>query len=231
MLISSTLSRLTLILLVSATLFSASVTSNAQPTDQTITSNKISSLELGKKLEVGDVVFIRIPIPPFTEVASTTRSWTNHVGIVVDVSGKEPQIAESRFPLSGQTSWSHFVKRSDMGRVAITRLPAPLDIDQQSKLKHAVQVRKGIFYDTGFDLHSHKQFCSRYVREVLQEAAHVELGQVEKFSTLLKNNPQANQKFWRKWFFGNIPWERETVTPASLLRDDKMHVVFDGRVI
>lgn len=61
----------------------------------------MSKLDLGKKLEIGDVVFIRIPIPPFTEVASTTASWTNHVGIVVDVSGKEPLIAESRFPLSG----------------------------------------------------------------------------------------------------------------------------------
>lgn len=115
--------------------------------------------------------------------------------------------------------------------MAITRLPTPLDAIQQAKLTLAVAERKGIFYDTGFDLHSHKQFCSRYVREVLQEAVNVELGKVENFSTLLKDNPQANQKFWRSWFFGSIPWQRETVTPASLLRDEKMHIVFDGRAI
>ena len=188
-------------------------------------------IDLGKKLEVGDVVFVRIPFAPFTEVAKTTMGWTNHVGIVVDVSGKEPLVAESRFPLSGQTTWSKFVKRSDKGRVAITRLPIPLDATQQAKLTLAVAQRKGIFYDTGFDLHSHKQFCSRYVREVLQEAVNVELGKVENFSTLLKDNPQANQQFWRSWFFGSIPWQRETVTPASLLRDKKMHIVFDGRAI
>ena len=59
-------------------------------------SAQTSILELGKELQVGDVVFIRIPKPPFTKVADTTSSWTNHVGIVSDISGKEPVIAESR---------------------------------------------------------------------------------------------------------------------------------------
>ena len=184
--------------------------------------------ELGNKLEIGDVVFIRIPKPPFTKVATTTLSWTNHVGIVTDVSGAEPVIAESRVPLSGETTWSKFVKRSDAGRVAITRLPIPLDALQQLKLKQAVTARQNIPYDTGFNLHSRWQFCSRYVREVLQEAAGVELGEVKKFSSLLQQNPQADLRFWKVWYFGQIPWKRETVTPASLLRDGRMQVVFDG---
>jgi hypothetical protein len=99
---------------------------------------------------------------------------------------------------------------------------------QQAKLKEAATEREGILYDTGFDLHSHRQFCSRFVREVLQEAAGVELGEVENFSTLLQRNPQADQRFWQMWYFGHIPWQRETVTPASLLRDGRMRIVFDG---
>jgi len=195
---------------------------------QAANSPQTSILELGKELQVGDVVFIRIPKPPFTKVADTTSSWTNHVGIVSDISGKEPVIAESRVPVSGETSWSKFVQRSDNGRVAVTRLPVPLDMQQQSKLRAAVAARSGIIYDTGFDLHSKRQFCSRYVREVLDEAAGVKLGEVENFSTLLKRNPQADQTFWKVWYFGNIPWQRETVTPASLLQDGRMRVVFDG---
>jgi len=195
---------------------------------QAANSPQTSILELGKELQVGDVVFIRIPKPPFTKVADTTSSWTNHVGIVSDISGKEPVIAESRVPVSGETSWSKFVQRSDNGRVAVTRLPVPLDKQQQSKLRAAVAARRGIIYDTGFDLHSKWQFCSRYVREVLDEAAGVKLGEVENFSTLLKHNPQADQTFWKVWYFGNIPWQRETVTPASLLQDGRMRVVFDG---
>jgi hypothetical protein len=207
----------------SAALISMSALGNAQPAMQ-----QMNLHDLGKQLEVGDVVFIRIPKPPFTKVATTTSSWTNHVGIVTDVSGAEPVIAESRVPLSGETTWSKFVKRSDEGWVAITRLHMPLDVQQQFKLKRAATLRQGIWYDTGFDLHSNRQFCSRYVREVLQEAAGVELGEVENFSTLLQHNPQADQRFWKVWYFGQIPWQRETVTPASLLRDGKMRVVFDG---
>lgn len=200
----------------------------AWPTQQETPSAQISSSELGNQLEVGDVVFIRISKQPFTNVSDTTSSWTNHVGIATDVSGAEPVIAESRVPLSGETTWSRFVKRSEMGRVAVTRLPSPLDAQQQDRLRRAVASRRGILYDTGFDLHSPRQFCSRYVREVLQEAAGVDLGEVEDFSTLLKRNPQADQRFWKVWYFGHIPWQRQTVTPASLLRDGRMRVVFDG---
>ena len=184
--------------------------------------------ELAKQLQVGDVVFIRIPRAPFTKVADATSSWTNHVGIVSDVSGKEPVISESRVPLSGETSWSKFVQRSDKGRVAVTRLPVPLDAQQQRKLRKSVAAKRGILYDTGFDLDSKKQFCSRYVREVVDEATGVKLGEVEDFSTLLKRNPQADQEFWKVWYFGDIPWQRKTVTPASLLQDGRMRVVFDG---
>jgi len=198
-----------------------SVQQDAKPTQTSLS-------QLGQQLQVGDVVFIRIPKAPFTKVADSTLSWTNHVGIVTDVSGKEPVVSESRVPVSGDTTWSKFVKRSDHGRVAVTRLATPLDQQQQDKLKTAISVRQGILYDTGFDLNSKRQFCSRYVREVLQESVGVQLGEVEDFTTLLKRNPQADQQFWKMWYFGDIPWERKTVTPASLLNDAKLHVVFDG---
>ena len=184
--------------------------------------------DLGARLKVGDAVFIRIPLLPFRKVADTTSSWTNHVGIVVDTSGAEPLIAESRVPFSGTTSWSRFVRRSDGGRVALARLKADLDPDEQEHLRQAARKRYGILYDTGFNLHSRRQFCSRFVREVLHEAKGVQLGEVESFSTLLARNPQADQKFWRVWYFGSIPWQRETVTPASLLRDDRLEIYFDG---
>jgi len=185
---------------------------------------------LGSQLQVGDVVFIRIPFLPFRKVADTTTTWTNHVGIVVDVSGSEPMIAESKVPFSAATTWTRFTRRSDSGRVALARLKGGLNGDQRRLLAQAAAKRYGILYDTGFNLHSRRQFCSRYVREVLDEATGVKLGEVENFAALLQRNPQADQKFWRVWYFGAIPWQRETVTPASLLRDGSLDVYFDGYV-
>ena len=183
---------------------------------------------LGRSLAVGDIVFIRIGAYPFRKVAEATGSWTNHVGLVLDVSGPEPLIGESRFPFSGTTTLSRFVARSAGGRVAVMRLPTPLTDTQQHAVVAAAGRRANVFYDTGFDLHSRRQFCSRYVREVLREAADVDVGTVEDFHTLLVHAPDADVGFWRAWYFGSIPWQRETVTPASVLRTPGLATVFDG---
>ncbi|MCK9689343.1 YebB family permuted papain-like enzyme [Scleromatobacter humisilvae] len=186
---------------------------------------------LAKSLQVGDIVFTRIGFYPFRKVAEATGTWTNHVGIVLDVSGSEPVIGESRFPFSGSTTLSRFVARSAGGRVAVMRLPTPLTQAQQIAIVAAAAQREHVFYDTGFDAHSHRQFCSRYVREVLQQAAGVEVGQVETFEQLLASAPQADIGFWRVWYFGSIPWRRETVTPASVLHTPGLKTVYDGVAI
>jgi hypothetical protein len=184
--------------------------------------------ELGRALAVGDIVFTRIGAYPFRKVAEATGTWTNHVGIVLDVSGTDPVIGESRFPFSGTTTLSRFVARSAGGRVAVMRLPTPLTSAQQAAIVAAAAQREHVFYDTGFNMHSHRQFCSRYVREVLQQGAGVDVGAVENFETLLAHAPQADVGFWRVWYFGSIPWQRETVTPASVLHSPGLMTIFDG---
>jgi len=183
-----------------------------------------------QQLQVGDLVFIRVTALPFRKVAAATGSWTNHVGVVIDTSGAEPVIGESTFPVSKATPLTRFVARSEDGRVAVTRLATALTDAQRAQIRGAAEARMGIGYDTGFDLHSRRQFCSRYAREVLVEATGTAVGEVETFAHLLERNPEAGLGFWRVWYFGRIPWTRETVTPASLLQSTQLRSVFDGRV-
>jgi hypothetical protein len=183
---------------------------------------------LASDMRVGDLVFIRVGARPFLEVANATSSWTNHVGIVVDTSGAEPVIGESTFPLSRRTPLSRFIARSVGARVAITRLASEPTSEQRLQVAVSAGRRLGIPYDTGFDLHSRRQFCSRYVREVLLEATGQSIGEIETFSELLAKQPGANLGFWRAWYFGSIPWERRTVTPASVLRSPTLRTLFDG---
>lgn len=183
---------------------------------------------LARSLRVGDIVFTRIGAYPFRKVAEATGTWTNHVGIVLDVSGAEPTIGESRFPFSGSTTLSRFVARSAGSRVAVMRLPTPLTPAQQVAIVAAAAQREHVFYDTGFEARSHRQFCSRYVREVLQQGAGADVGQVETFKQLLASAPQSDVGFWRVWYFGSIPWQRETVTPASVLHTPGLRTIFDG---
>ncbi|MBY4801136.1 YebB family permuted papain-like enzyme [Burkholderia cepacia] len=179
--------------------------------------------------EIDDVVFIRVTVRPFLEVANATRSWTNHVGIVVGERDGEPLVAESTFPLSRVTTMSRFLARSDRGACVIARLKQPLDAEQRRRLVDAAMRRTGVVYDTGFNLASRRQFCSRFVREVVRDATQIVLGDVETFDTLLRRNPDHPLGFWRIWYLGRIPWQRRTVTPASLLESDALRVVADTR--
>ena len=201
----------------------------ADPTTPTPTRLPLSTL--AGSMQVGDVVFIRVTARPFLEVAAATGSWTNHVGVVVDVSGAEPLIGESTFPLSRTTPLSRFVARSEEGRVAVSRLSAGMTAAQQQSVSAAAARRHGMAYDTGFNLHSDRQFCSRYVREVMAEATGVSLGEVETFAQLLARRPEADTGFWRAWYLGSIPWQRETVTPAAVLHSAALRPLFDGAVV
>jgi hypothetical protein len=186
--------------------------------------------ELASRVVIGDLVFIDVPITPFRKVAEATLSWTNHVGVVVDTSAAEPLIAESTFPKSRTGPLSRFVARSAAGRVAVRRLSAPIDSGQQQAIARAARDRLGVRYDTGFDLDSRGQFCSRFAREVLMEGTGITVGEVERFAQLLNRNPQVDLAFWKIWYFGQIPWQRRTVTPANLLESPRLQTVFDGRV-
>src|SRR5579872_4067695 len=88
--------------------------------------------ELASTMRVGDLVFIRIRLPPFGAIASATGTWTNHVGIVIDFNRSGPIIAESRVPLSRRTTLGAYVRRSEDGRVAVLRLPRALT-DQEAE--------------------------------------------------------------------------------------------------
>jgi hypothetical protein len=184
--------------------------------------------ELEGLLREGDVVFTRIPHAPFTQIADATGTWTNHVGIVVGFNRFGAVIAESRVPLSCRTLFAFFARRSAQGRVAVLRPHQALSEGEIRRLQIAVRRRLGRFYDTGFNIRSRRQFCSRFVREVLQESTGIEVGGIETFRDLLARNPRADLRLWKLWYFGHIPWERTTVTPASLYASPALRVVFDG---
>jgi hypothetical protein len=173
----------------------------------------------------GDLVFIRVRTPLFMQVADATGSWTNHVGVVIDNAGT---VAESRFPLSGTTTLKRFIRRSAGGRVAIGRLRRALSPLERKLIAMAARRRVGVVYDTGFNLDSRRQFCSRFACEVIGEATGERLGKVETFSELLDAQPGTPLWFWTLWYFGRIPWHRQTITPASVLRSPALERVLDG---
>jgi hypothetical protein len=176
-------------------------------------------------LKVGDVVFIRIPVGLFLKVAEASNSWSNHVGIIVGHDGTDWVVAESCVPWVRRRRFRDFVARSAEGHFIVRRLDRALTDSEQEKLRAAADRRMGLLYHTGFAFRSKRQFCSKFVYEVLAEACGEEIGEIETFATLLARNPQTSLRFWRVWYFGRIPWQRETITPDSLLRSPRLLTV------
>lgn len=179
-------------------------------------------------LEVGDIVFTCVAAFLFQSISKASLCWSNHVGIIVGHNGKDYLVAESRVPLSQTTTLTKFVKRSQHKHYAIKRLTTPLTEQQKLAIFKQVPARLNILYHTGFKFDSKLQFCSKFVYEIYRDALQIELGKVETFNDLINRNPNANLTFWKLWFFGKIPWQRRTVTPASLWFCPKLTTIYDS---
>lgn len=178
--------------------------------------------------EVGDVVFTSIGNLLFRQVSAASACWTNHVGIIIGHDGEDYIVAESKVPLSQTTTLKKFIERSVDGRYGIRRLSGGLTDEQKQAIVEQVPGRLKVLYHTGFKYESPRQFCSKFVFDIYRDALSIPVGKVETFDTLLSNNPQARLQFWHLWFLGSIPWERKTVTPASMWFYPELISVFNS---
>lgn len=168
------------------------------------------------KYETGDIVFTSIGAALFGQISAASQCWCNHVGIIVGHNGDDYLVAESRIPLSTVTTFTRFINRSHEQRYAVRRLAGGLTTEQKLSLVEKVPGHLNKLYHTGFKYHSSRQFCSKFVFDIYKEALSIPVGEIETFEQLLHSNPSAPLTFWKLWFLGSIPWERKTVTPASL---------------
>ena len=209
------------LLLSSLVFLSLGVSAQAKIDDSTYAS------VLARHPQVGDVVFTRIGGPIFSRVAATTQSWTSHVGIIVDDTQGNLIVAESGIPVVRKTPLRRFLDRSEDGQFSIRRLTTPPNEYQKRVMLSAADRQLGTFYSLGFDLEGSGTFCSKFVHDIVFESTQMNLGRVETFDHLLHANPDAPLGFWKMWFFGSIPWERTTITPASELVSPLLKVVID----
>ena len=177
-------------------------------------------------LEVGDVIFTSIGTELFRQIASASQCWSNHVGMIIGHDGNDYLIAESRVPLSTTTTLSRFIARSSDKRYGVRRLASHLTNEQKNALVAEVPPRLNKFYHTGFKYESSRQFCSKFVFDIYQSALSIHIGEIETFHELLSKNPNAKLNFWKLWFIGQIPWERTTVTPASLWHHPELSLIY-----
>lgn len=184
-------------------------------------------MELKDRVNVGDIIFIAIDNFLYRRVSAFTNSWTSHVGFVYEKSEDGIIVAESTVPWSKKTKLEDFLRRSKSGKFSIKRLKKPLHTEECIKLKVATDKRLNKLYHTGFKYYSKRTFCSKFIYDIYREALNVSIGELESFNDLLAKNPDTKKSFWRTWYFGVIPYERVTVTPASQYESPLLDTVIE----
>lgn len=196
-------------------------------------SNKESELcaQVRQHAQAGDLIFLSIDSFLFHQVALATSTWTSHVGVVLpDSKGNSLLVYESKVPFSTATPLCDYIARTADNKVAVMRPLQPLQPEELEKLVAEANARLNVPYHTGFDYDSSwRTFCSKFVYDLFQKIGR-EVGQLETFADLIEKNPEGNIEFWKKWFMGEIPLQRRTVTPVSQLVDDDFTPVFTSNV-
>lgn len=182
--------------------------------------------DLQSQVKEGDLVFVEIDSKLFDKVAKTQNHWSSHIGIAMKHEG-EWVVAESTIPVSKMTPFCDFVDKGYNTRIAAKRFHRPLADEEIEDLQAEASKRLGIAYHLGFKLRSNRMFCSKFVNEVYDAALGVPVGEVQTFRELMDNTEHPEViKFWRWWFFGAIPWKRETLTPATQFFDSNFYEVY-----
>lgn len=181
--------------------------------------------------EAGDIVFISIGSMLFSKVSVASRCWCNHVGMIMGHNGEDYLVAESRVPFSTVTTLSRFIRRSGGNHYAVKRLKGGLTEAQKHEIVVQVKPRLHKLYNTGFSYDSSRQFCSKFVFDICNEALSVRVGEIETFGELLLKNPDTDLTFWKCWFLGSIPWRRRTITPASLWGNPDLELIYHNHML
>lgn len=178
--------------------------------------------------EIGDLVFIRVGGFLFGRVAKATRTWTSHVAILY---GQDDEgrwlVGESKIPKSTITPLEHVLSKSEGGLYALRRLRGGLTDEEKEKVRKGVEARLNHWYHLGFKYESRRQFCSKFVRDILIEATGRELEPMLSFRDLREKYPDYPMTFWRWWYFGRIPWDRRTISPGDLFKSDDFVTLCD----
>jgi hypothetical protein len=182
-------------------------------------------------LQDGDLVFHRSRSAQSAAVAAATRSKYTHMGVVLVEDGK-PMVLEAVQPTK-LTPFSMWVARGERGKVVVKRLKNATDIltPQVRKRMHEMgRAWLGRPYDLLFQWDDDRVYCSELVYKLLDRAAGVQVGKVQKASEFDLSNPEVQKKLKERFGAGKATFnpDEPIVSPQSMFDDPKLVTVFEN---
>src|SRR5262245_15964564 len=168
----------------------------------------------------GDVFFQHLPGKLGAVIADVTDSSLTHCGMIVHLRG-EPHMIEAIVPVRcvPLAKWRN---QGDRGHFLLMRMKSVTD-DQLASTVKAAQSLLGLPYDLQYELDDRKIYCSELVYKAYSRGADIGVGKKEALGDL---NWRRHEKFIRVLAGGELPLDRQMVTPLSIARDPQFKMMY-----
>jgi len=183
------------------------------------------------QLQDGDLVFHQSRSAQSAAVAAATRSKYTHMGVVL-LQGNKPLVLEAVQPTK-LTPLAAWVARGDRGKVVIKRLKSANEVFTAEVRRRMHEMGRGWLgrpYDPLFQWTDDRLYCSELVYKLLDRAAGVQVGKLQKASDFNLSSPEVQEKLKERFGSGKATFnpDERMVSPQSMFEDPKLLTVFEN---
>lgn len=178
------------------------------------------------QLREGDIIFHKSNSSQSLAIRIATQSEFNHVGVIFQ-HNSQWMVFEAVQPVKF-TPLGHFIDRGG-GHYVIKRLK---DYDQVmtppviAKMKILGRNYVGKNYDIYFRWDDDRIYCSELVWKLYKQAAHVEIGRLQKAEDLNLGNPVVQRLIKQRYGpSAAVPLHETIISPQSMFESDRLIVV------
>jgi hypothetical protein len=172
----------------------------------------------------GDIFFQAFPHNALTDaIEGVTQSPRSHCGIL----HKHPEgwvIIEAVEPVR-ETPLADWIRRGREGKFEVFRLKAPYR-EKIPAMIAAARSYLGRPYDLRYRMDDEKIYCSELVYKAFRDAGGGELGRLQKLGEM---NWKPHEAFIRQLEGGELPLEREMITPRAVSEAPQLEKVHPPR--
>ncbi|MEZ5691443.1 MAG: YiiX/YebB-like N1pC/P60 family cysteine hydrolase [Rickettsiales bacterium] len=192
------------------------------------------------ELKNGDIVFQTISSPQTLAIMLASGTVYTHVGIVKIGDDGKPVIIEAIGPVR-EIDIDKWIEQG-IGNFLTVKRYKGLKPQEAERIFEAASKYYGRPYDFFFLFDDERIYCSELVYKAFKEGLGIELGVVEKVGDLNINNMAARKLIKQRWQkhplcqeagmdfskCNKVIMNQELVTPASVLRDSKLELIYSN---
>ena len=175
------------------------------------------------KLQSGDIIFQTSTSSQSKAIQLATGSKYSHMGIIYETEG-EFMVYEAVQPVK-LTPLAEWIDRGKNDHYVVKRLKNADQIltpEVLKEMKKVGEAYRGKAYDIYFEWSDDRIYCSELVWKIYQQAANIEIGQLEELSDFDLSH-QAVQVKMQERYGENIPLNEKVISPAAMF-DSKLLV-------